>query len=143
MVVASGQKRLPCWRTQSCGVEPVELQATGRKLLRVGRLAWSTKGAGRTEASIIYEDEQNIGRTRRWPQVPDRRILGVRIFGIVSCQTDARHIRDGENSSLNLVLVTHRRHPFRATMECRRDNQTHSRDSTQDRTRALSRELSE
>src|SRR2546430_17656344 len=126
MVVASGQKRLPRWRTESCGVEPVELQPTGRELLRVGRLAWSTKGARRTEASIIYQDEQNIGRTRRRPQVSDRRILGVGIFSIVSCQTDARHIRDGENSSLNLVLVTHRRHPFRATTEFWRHGSTDS-----------------
>ena len=49
---------------------------------------------------------EHVGRARGRPQFPDRRILRVRILGVVGRQTDVRLIRDGQDGSLNLVCLT-------------------------------------
>lgn len=114
VMVAAGETGLTGGRA-----EPVVWNRLYRRPLaasfEVRRLAWTTKGAGRTKTDIVDEDEQDIRRARGRPQLPDRRILRVRVFGIVGRQTNAQLIRDRENGSLNLDLLRHRTALLRAT----------------------------
>src|SRR5262245_30037400 len=81
-------------------------QTTCGEFLEVRCVARTAKGAGRAKAHVVEQDDEHIGRARRRPQLPDRRILRVRILGIVGRQTHMRLIRDGQDRSLSLVYLT-------------------------------------
>jgi len=59
---------------------------------------------GRAETDIVDQDDQHIGRALGWPQFPDRRVLGVGVFGIVGRQTNMRRVRDGKMGAVNGVV---------------------------------------
>jgi hypothetical protein len=78
-------------------VEAGVLETIGREFLKVWGVAGTTEGAGRAEAYIVDQNHQDIGRALGRPQVSDRRILGVRVFGVVGGQAHVRPIRDRQN----------------------------------------------
>ena len=69
---------------------------------------------------IVDQDDENIRSARRRPQFPDRRILRVGILGVVGRQTHVRHIRDGKNSSREMVSVVHKEVSFLRNPDCLR-----------------------
>ena len=104
MMISTGQHRLSRRRAQRSRVEAIVFQAARGELLEVRRLARPAERAGRAEANVVDQDDQNI-RCARWrPQFADRRIFGVRVFGIVGRQTDRRLIRDGKHGSMDAVF---------------------------------------
>src|SRR5207248_10210008 len=82
-------------------------QAISRQPLEVRCPARTTKDTRCAKPDIIEQDDQNVGRSRGWPQLPDCWKFGIRIFGIVGGQAYVRLVRDGENCSLDVVLCTH------------------------------------
>ena len=60
--IAAGQHRLPRGRAQRAGVEAGELQPVGRQLLGDRRLARPAERAGRTEAHVIEQDDEDVRR---------------------------------------------------------------------------------
>ncbi len=118
VVVAAGQERLPGGRAQRGGVEPVVLEAGGRQFLKVRRPARAAKRAARAKAHVVNQNDQDVGRARGRPQVPDRWVLCVRILGVEGGQAHVRLIRDGQHGSLRLVLLVHSQYPF-PTAHCR------------------------
>src|ERR1700734_90608 len=89
-------------------MKTIELKAAGRQEFRVRRVTRTTKSAGGSEASVVDQDEQNIGGTLWWAQLSDRWVFVFRIFGVIQHQSCAWWIGYGKNCSWNIVLVTHR-----------------------------------
>ena len=75
MMVATGQQGLPRGRAQRGRVEAGELQPARCQFFRGGRLAGPAKGAGRAEADVVDQDNQDIGSTLGWSQSLDWREL--------------------------------------------------------------------
>ena len=96
VVVTPGEQRLPRWRTQGGGVETVVLQAARSQLLQGRRLAGTAKGAGRTEAGVVNEHDQDIGRTLGRAQLLDRGIFRVRAFCVVVDVALPNGVRHGQ-----------------------------------------------
>src|SRR5262245_31602358 len=65
MVVSSRDKRRPGGRAQRGGVVHVVAKAAVGESLEVGGLDRPSEGTGRSEAHIIRQNQQNIGRSRR------------------------------------------------------------------------------
>ena len=113
VVVASGQHGLSRRGAQRRGMKAVVFQAASCQEFRGGRVTWTAKGARGAKARIINQDDQDIWRTLGRPQWRNRRERGLRILRIIGDQASARLIRDGENCSLNLVLIVlHREASF-------------------------------
>ena len=72
VVISAGQQRLTCRRAEGGGVEAVKLQPSRCKFFRGRCLAGSTEGAGRAEADIVDQDNQNVGCTLWRAQSLDR-----------------------------------------------------------------------
>src|SRR5580704_15885507 len=89
-MVAARKERLPRRRAESRSMETVVLQSAGGELLKVGCRTRSAEGAGRTEAHIVEQDNQNVGCAFGWAQRLDRRKLCIGIFGVIGCEGGVR-----------------------------------------------------
>ena len=94
VVVAAGQHRLPGRRAQRGGVEPVELQTIGGQPLGDRGVAGSAERRGRAEADVIDQHDQHVGRALGRTQLLDRRVLGVRVLGVVGGEPDVLGVGD-------------------------------------------------
>ena len=54
--------------------------------------------------AVVDENDQHVGRALGRPQRHDRRILRIRVLGIVGRQPDMVDVGDGEDLPLDLVL---------------------------------------
>jgi hypothetical protein len=93
-------------------VEAIELQSVFCQPLGRRGVNRTAKGAARTKADIVNQDDQHVGRAFRGSDIPDRRKLGFRILGVIGRQTHMLHLRDGQNGSLNLIICTHGLSPY-------------------------------
>ena len=107
VVVAPGQQRLARRRAQRGGVEAVVLQPVRRQPLGGRRVARAAEGGRGAEAHVVDQDDQHVGRALGRAQRLDRRILRIRVLGVVGRQPDMRDVGDGEDLPLDLVLGAH------------------------------------
>ena len=103
-MVAARQQRRSRRRADRRGVEPRVPQPGRGEPLEGRRVARATKGAGGTEANIIDQHDQHVRRTRRRPQWPDRRELGLWVLGVVADQARILTVRDRQDLTLNVVF---------------------------------------
>lgn len=75
-------------------------------------MAGAAKGTGSSETGIVDQDDENIGCALGWPQFLDRRVLGVRVFGVVGREAHVWLVWDGKIAALDLVLLTHGYSPW-------------------------------
>lgn len=78
-------------------MEAIQLQSAGRQPIGnrgVARAAERRRGA---KAHIIEQHDQHIGGTRGWAEHGDRRILRIRVFGVIRCHADMVNIRDRQD----------------------------------------------
>ena len=104
MVVAAGQQRLARGRAQRGGVEAGELQPARCQFFRGRCLAGPAKGAGRAEADVVDQDNQDVGSTLGWAQSLDRRELRGRILRIEGDQAFFARVRHRQMRPMLLVL---------------------------------------
>ena len=107
MVVAAGQQRLARGRAQRGGVEASEFQPARCQFLRGRCLAGPAKGAGRAEADVVDQDDQDVGSTLGWSQSLDWRELRGRILRIEGDQAFSARVRHRQMRPMLLVLCTH------------------------------------
>jgi hypothetical protein len=102
MMVAAGEQRLPRRRAQRSGVQSGVLHAARGELLEIGRLARAAEGAARAETHVVDQNDQHVRRALGRPHIPDRRIAGIGIFGVVGSQPRVRHIGDRQDVAPHL-----------------------------------------
>ena len=71
-------------------METVVFQSAGGELFKVGCRTRTTEGAGRREAHVVEQDDQNVGCAFGWMQRLDRRKLCIGIFGIIGRECRVR-----------------------------------------------------
>ena len=104
MVIAAGQQRLPRGRAQRGGVEAGELQPARCQFFRGRCLARPAKGAGRAEADVVDQDNQDVGSALGWAQSIDWRKLRRRILRIEGDQALFSGVRHRQMRPMFLVL---------------------------------------
>ena len=120
MVVAAGQQRLSGGRTQRSGVKAVVLEPIGRQALGRGRVDRATEGRRGAKAAVVDEDDEHVGGALGRPQRHDRRILRIRVLGIVGRQPDGWNVGDREDLPLDLVLDRHGSYSFATSLSAAR-----------------------
>ena len=96
-MVAAGQQGLAGRGTQGRGVEPVVLEAPGRKTFGIWRCARAAEGAGRAETHVVQQHDQHIRGALGREQRLDGGISGFRIFGVIGRQTRRGTIGDRQH----------------------------------------------
>ena len=99
VVVAAGEQGLSSGGAQRGGVEPVVAQATCRQPIRRRRPHRAAERAGRAEAHVVDEDDQDVGGTGRRGQRLDGRVRRVRVLGVVRRQTVCGMVGDRQHGS--------------------------------------------
>ena len=103
VVVAPREQRGAAGRAQRGGVEapvaqPARGQAVGRR--RGHRTA---EGAGGTEADVVEQDDQHVGRAGRRAQRHDRRERRVGVLGVVGDEPAVGPVGDGQHGAQHPV----------------------------------------
>src|SRR5437667_12526587 len=80
------------------------------------RRARPAEGTRSREAHVVQEDDEYIGRTRRWPQRLDRWRLRLRVLRVERNRAVIRPIRDRKDITLGLGLAQ-RSPPICSTIE--------------------------
>ena len=106
VVVAPRQQRSPRRGAQRRRVEAVVLQAVPGQPLSRRRRARPAERARGGEADVVEQDDEHVGRARRWPQRLDRRERRVRVLGVEGQLSLERPVRDRQDVALDLVRRT-------------------------------------
>ncbi len=113
VVVAARQQRGPRRRAQGGRVEAGELQALGGQPVEGRRLARPAEAARRTEADVIDQDHEHVGRAVGRRQPADRGELGVGRRGVVGDRPGVGQIRDRQRPSVDRTISSHQNPPRR------------------------------
>ena len=105
VVITPGQQRLPGGRTQRRGVKAVQLQPTRGQPLGRRRITRPAEGRRTTEAHIVEQHDQYVGCALGRAQRGDRRVGGVRVFGVIRRQADMFGVRNGQDVPAHVVLL--------------------------------------
>ena len=107
VMIAAGKQRLPRRRAQRSGVEARVLQAAFGELLEVRGLTRTAEDARCAVADVVDENDENIRRTLRRPQVADRRKLRVRILRVIGDQPRMLNVGNRQLRAGDVVSATH------------------------------------
>src|SRR5690348_8554936 len=98
-------------------MKAIELEPTGRQAFRIRRGARTAEGAGGAKARVVNQDDQNVWGPGRRTQLGNFGVFVFWILGVVQHQAGSWRIRDRENGSWNIVLVTHGGLPLFETLK--------------------------
>ena len=83
-------------------MEAVVLEALRRSRSAFGVVDRAAEGARRAEADVVDQDDQDVRRPFRRPQLLDRRKRRGGILRVEGGQPDGRDVGDGQNVALRL-----------------------------------------
>ena len=97
VVIPSREQRRARGRAERSRVKAQVLETVVGEPLQVGRRDRSAKRTGRTEADIIDQHDEHVGRALRWTHLRNGWIVRVRVLGVVRGQRNWRDIGNGQN----------------------------------------------
>ncbi len=99
VVVAASQQRRPGGRAERSRMKAVVLEAMGGQPLGRRRVDGAAKCAGRGEAGVVDQHDQDVGRAGRRPQRLNGRELRLRILSVVLDQPGIGAVRDRQDGA--------------------------------------------
>jgi hypothetical protein len=132
VVVASGQQRLARRRAQGGRVEAIVLQSPRGQLFQGWHVTRAAEGAGRAEAGVIDQDDEDVRRTGGRTKLRDGRVLRLRILGVVGDLARPKRVRQGQVGALLQARCAGGRSAARRLCRCQVDQDGRSGGKGQD-----------
>lgn len=107
VMVAARKQSLAGGRAKGGGVKAVVLQPMGGQPLKDGGVAGTTEGAGGTKAHVVQDNQQDVGRSCRGPQIANQGVAAVGIPGTQRGGAHDRPIGDGQHLAGKGVMTGH------------------------------------
>jgi hypothetical protein len=96
-MIPAGQHGRACRRAERRGVETGVLQPLSGESFSSRGLTWPAKRTGGSEAYIVQQDNEDIRRSDRRTQRPNRRKFRVGVFGVIRRKTDWLTVRNRQH----------------------------------------------